>query len=142
MTRLRKLSTDSRGAAAIEFALLGPLLISLLLGVLMIGTQMQTYNALRSVASDVNRYTVVEYQKQNELNTSEIKLMANSIARRSPYNLSPDKLDVTVNQETISGITGAKKFKLTLSYTPMKVNGLFEAASPTMTESMSIIVAD
>jgi len=145
MTRMDRLFSaigkDRRGAAAIEFALLGPTLILMMMGVLMVGTHMQAYNAVRGVASDINRYTMVEYQKENELNKNEIQLMANSIARRSPYNLSVDRLDVVVTEESTS-ITGAKMFKVVLSYTPHEITSLVKVGSPTVTQSKTIFVPE
>ena len=140
LRQFARVLSDRRGSAAVEFAILGPVLISMLLGVLMIGTQMQNYNALRSIAYDVSRYTVIEYQKDNKLTADQINLVTANIAGRSPYNLSRDELSSTVVEQA-SGITGAKKFVLTLSYTPMDISGILPA-SPTLTETQSIIVAD
>ena len=84
MRMLQRLRDDCDGAAMVEFALLAPIMLVMLFGVLMMGVQMQTYNALRGIAYDVNRYTVVEYQKANDLNASQISQVAASIARSSP----------------------------------------------------------
>ena len=48
MSTLRRLRRDDRGAAIIEFALLAPVLLGLMLGVLQMGLQMQSFNALRA----------------------------------------------------------------------------------------------
>ena len=56
MTRLalfRRLRANARGAVAIEFALLGPAFIVMLLGVLQVGIGLQSYNALRNASADV-----------------------------------------------------------------------------------------
>lgn len=64
---LRALLRQKQGSVVTEFALLAPTILALMLGVLQIGIGMQNYNAMRSVASDVMRYAVVNYQTGNEL---------------------------------------------------------------------------
>jgi Flp pilus assembly protein TadG len=113
---------DKQGAAVIEFAILAPLLLTMLIGVLMMGVELQNYNALRSIAYDVNRYTVVEYQKSNKIDTDQIENVAVSLASHLPYTLASDRLDVTAVVGTTS-IAGAKQFDLTYSYTPKNLSG-------------------
>lgn len=132
---------DESGAAVIEFAILAPLVIAMLLGVLATGIQMQGYNALRAIAYDVNRYTIIEYQKANQLDKQQIAEVAVSIARNSPYDLAGDRLDAVVTEET-TGVTGAKRFVLSLSYTPPSIVTVFDIHPPTITQTESIIVAD
>jgi Flp pilus assembly protein TadG len=63
--RLRALCQDQRGAVAIEFALIGPAFIALLLGVLQIGVALQSYNAIRNVSADIARDVTVPYPHDN-----------------------------------------------------------------------------
>ena len=137
---LRQLGGDTRGAAAIEFAILGPLLISMLLGVLMVGMQMQTYNSLRAVAFDVNRYVVVEYQKGNKLSNGQIEQVAYSLASAEPYSLKRQFKATVPQAEEV--MTGAKKFVLTVEYQPAAVNALIDVTPPKLTYDQSIIVVD
>jgi len=132
---------DSRGAAAIEFALLAPAIIMMLLGVLMVGLHMQSYNSARSIVYDVNRYTVVEYQKNNQIDEGQIEEVARSIATSSPYNFPTDNLNVTVG-EVASGMTGAKRFNMTLTYTPIEIALPMDIGVPTIVKSHSIIVPE
>ena len=60
---MRRLTANERGASAVEFALLAPVFISLMLGVVEVGMYMQNYSAVRSLASDASRFAAVEYQK-------------------------------------------------------------------------------
>ena len=61
MTRLfKRLAHDLQGSVAIEFALIGPVFLTMFLGVLQIGIGMQNYNALRGISADVARYAVVK----------------------------------------------------------------------------------
>jgi len=135
----RQLIGDKRGAVAVEFAILAPAIIVLLLGVLMIGLHMQSYNSVRSIAYDVERYTVVEYQKENKLLPAQIEQVAQSIGRLSPYNFNSDRLNASVVTEA-SGMTGAQKFVLTLTYTPQKISALMKVQPPVITQTQSIIV--
>ena len=42
---------DESGSAVVEFALVGPVLIAMLMGVFHVGMAMQNYNALRSASA-------------------------------------------------------------------------------------------
>ena len=135
----REVFKDRDGAAAIEFALLAPVVIVMLLGVLMIGLYMQAYNSVRSIAFDVERYTVVEYQKNNNMLPAQITQVAYAIGRQSPYNFDSDRLYALVEEEP-TGVTGAKKYLLTLSYTPAEISAIMKIQPPTITQTQSIIV--
>ena len=112
-----RLRREQDGAAVIEFAMLAPVLLAMCIGILAIGVQMQNYSAMRSLASDLNRYTVVEYQKSNEMTITDIRNVATSLAVNPLYGLQGDRLDVEV-AEVASPVSGAKKISLTLSYSP------------------------
>lgn len=136
---IRRWYDDKRGSALIEFALIGPALIAMLMGVLWVGLQMQKYNALRSIAADVSRYTVVEYQKDDKLTADQIQSVAVAIAVKSPYDMTSDQLDASVTEET-SPVAGAKDFYLELTYTPDFLS--YYGISPvTMTYTQNIYVA-
>lgn len=142
MTRfrvLRRWFTDERGNAAIEFAIVGPTLIAMLLGVLWVGLQMQKYNALRSIAADVNRYTVVEYQKDDKLTSDQIESVAAAIAVKAPYNLTGSQFDATVTAQS-SPVAGATDFYMVLDYTPDNFLSYFGISAITMTYTQNIYV--
>jgi len=137
---LRDLRVDTVGATVIEFAILAPAVIAMIMGVFTIGMQMQSYNALRSIAGDVNRYTVVEYQKANELTAEQIQQVAASIAVHAPYDLSGDELDVAVTEGgTI--VEGAKRFSVVLTYTPFNALKFYHINAMTLTYRQNIYVA-
>lgn len=115
---LARLRADQSGAAIIEFALLAPMILLVLFGVFGLGLQLQNYNALRSAAADIGRYTVVEYQKANKIGNEQVRDVAFARATRSPYSLQADRLDVTVADEAVP-IAGAKKIRITLAYQAM-----------------------
>lgn len=113
---IRAVLLDERGSVAVEFALIGPTFIALMLGVLQIGMGMQNYNALRSVGSDVMRYAVVNYQTNNDLNNTQVSDYARSIAARSPYGLDSARLAISVTPVTNSRVAGTIEKTLSMTY--------------------------
>lgn len=136
---IRRLLTDTKAGSAIEFALLAPAMITMLMGVMWVGIQMKAYNELRSVAADVSRYTVIEYQKSNKLTAAQISDVAAATAVRLPYALVGDNLDVTVTEPT-SPVTNTRKLVLQLSYTAPSLLQFAGIGSPTLSFSQIIYV--
>ncbi len=114
---LRRLGRDERGGPTIEFALLMPAMFTLLFGVLQIGLQMYSFNAIRSIASDTARYTMVEYQKDDKLSASQVESKAIAIASNTPYTLNAANFDADVTTPA-TDITGMIKVQLDITYTP------------------------
>ncbi len=114
---LTRLARDTKAAMMVEFALLAPLLITMMIGVFHVGQRMQNFNAVRSVASDAGRYVMVEYQKGNEVTNADIQSVVRGSAVGMPYMLDTDQLTVTAKTETVSRIVGAKEINLTIEYT-------------------------
>lgn len=116
-THLARLRGDRSGATAIEFALLGPLLFTLLLGILQFGLAMQAYNAMRSASADVARFAVVERQKGNAVTATALSTKARTTAVASPYKLLNANLsNAVVTVATTQRVTGATEYKLQYNY--------------------------
>ena len=135
---------DTRGAVIIEFAILGPLVIGLMIAVFQIGLGMQAYNSMRSVAGETARFAVVEFQQGETaatLTTDDIEDQAITIATSSPYNLG-DSVDIEVNDAPVAEqtIVGARKIEMTITYTVPLVLPFFDWTSPTLTHSRPIYV--
>lgn len=130
---------DTGGAVAIEFAILAPVMFALMIGVFQIGFHMQNYNAMRSITDDASRFTVVEYQKANELSATEIESAAYAIAVNPPYGLRGDQLDITAQEQT-SEITGTRKFALNISYNPHNFLSFIDVAALKLTYAKPIYV--
>ncbi len=113
LTYLRK---DQSGSVAVEFALVGPLLIGMLMGVLQIGVGMQNYNALRGISADVARYSVVNYQTANRLTVGQLQDYANGVAATPPYGLIRDRFTATIAPAANQRVTGATEYTITLDY--------------------------
>lgn len=141
-----RLVRDQQGAVIIEFAILGPLVIGLMLAVFQIGMGMQAYNSMRSIAGETARYAVVEFQQgetELTLTNDEIEAQAVTIATSSPYNLD-DTVDISANDAPVAEqtVAGARKINVTITYTVPLVLPFFDWASPTLTHSRPIYVID
>lgn len=104
------------GSVIVEFALLGPTLLAMFLGVLHFGIGMQNYNALRSISGDVARYAVVNYQTNQRRSTSELSDYAKRIATRAPYGLVSRRFAATMIAAPTQRVAGATEYTLTLTY--------------------------
>ncbi len=116
MTMFARLKRDSGGAATVEFGLLGPIVITMMLGVLQMGVAMWSYNSLRSVASETARYAVTNYQAANKISASSISAQATSIATNTPYGLTADNLSITVTTAATQRVSGATEMTLMMTY--------------------------
>ena len=142
MTRkkLRALPGDTQGAALIEFAILAPAIFAMMFGVLQVGYHMLAYNAVRAVVSDTARYTIIEYQKQVMLTTTQIEDKAEAYAVNAPYGLNAANLTATATKP-VTDIAGTTKFMLTLTYVPASFLGFMNIGSPTITVTRPVYVA-
>ncbi len=111
-----RLRHDTVGAVVIEFALLGPALIVMLLGVLQVGMGLQSYNAMRSLSADIARYAMVQYQTGNQLSNSQIRAWGRNHGRAAPYLFTSTRLDVIVEDAATQRVTGAKELTITVTY--------------------------
>ena len=114
LSRIRKNETAS---AAVEFALIGPLFLTMFMGVMQVGIGMQNYNALRSISADTARYAVVNYQKSNLLTAIQLQDYATNIAQAPPYGLevSP-RFTVFVSSPVTQRVAGATEFQIRVTY--------------------------
>lgn len=124
----------------VEFALLGPLLIAMMLGVLQVGIAMQSYNAIRNVSADVARHAAVQYQTENLLSNSQIRQVALTTAVNSPYLLDRDGLDVSVETAMTQRVTGATELTLEIAYEVPSILTMMGWASPTIEFERPIFV--
>jgi len=113
---LRTIRLETSGAAALEFALVGPALIAMLLGVLQVGIGMQNYNALRNVSAEVARYAMVQYATGNNLTNNQLNGYAYTVGENSPYLLKNARLVSSVTDAATQRVTGATEKTLRLEY--------------------------
>lgn len=139
---VQKLTGDRRGSVIIEFALLAPVMIVMMIGVFQVAVYMQNYNALRSVVSDTVRFVSVEYQKDNDLNADEIHSILLSQAVGAPYLLDTDRIDININPVGTSRIAGATEFDISVSYTLEDWLPFVELEETTLTYARPLFVVN
>ena len=137
----RRLVADSSGATIVEFALLAPAFIVMLLGVMQVGIGLQNYNALRNVSADVARHAMVEYARGNELNNDELETYAKSAGDGAPYLLTGNRLTVDVATVDAPRVTGATELTLSMTYTIPSVISSMGLEGPTIEFSRPIFLA-
>lgn len=141
-TSFQRLLGDRCGAIAIEFALLGPLLITMMFGVFQSGIYLQNYNAVRSLGSDSGRLVMIEFQKGNDMANQDIQSVIRGLAVNAPYLLKPDRLQVTTTTEATSRVTGAKEISVRIDYTPTDILPFVELPNTTISYTRPIFVVD
>jgi Flp pilus assembly protein TadG len=129
---LNRLRRENTGVAAIEFALIGPAFIVMILGVLQVGMGLQSYNAMRNLSADVARYSMVQYQTGNALSNSQIRSWARNHAQGAPYLLDPDRLGVTVEEPETQRVAGARELNITVTYRINSVLEFIDIDGPTL----------
>lgn len=140
--RLTRIWTDRSGAIAIEFALLGPLLITLMIGVFQIGVYLQNYNAVRSLGSDTGRIVMVAFQNGNDMANQDIQSVLRGLAVNAPYFLDPDRLNVTTTTVLASRITGAKEISVKIDYALSDFLPFVDLPETTVSYTRPIFVVD
>ena len=111
-----RLASDRRGSVLMEFALLAPVLLTLIVGVVQVGIHVQNANAVRSLASDGARAAVVEYQRGNILTDEQIAADIHSRGVGPRYNLNLLPEDVVVTERTPSRIAGVTEMTISITY--------------------------
>lgn len=137
----RALSRDRTGAALVEFALVAPVLLTMLLGVVQVGSWVQSYNAVRNLVNDTARFTMVEYQRGNKIDNDSVEDRAKFIAASSRYNL----IEVNVVPDAVTKTTqvnGVKQLNLKVTYTPPKFVPFVSATAPAITYDRDIYLYD
>lgn len=113
---LLRLLRRREGSVVVEFALIGPVMIAMMLGVLQFGIGMQNYNALRAVSGDVARYAVINYQTSNKLTNAQLQDYARAVAIKRPYGLMNSRLQVNVIDAPTQRVTGATEKTMSVTY--------------------------
>jgi Flp pilus assembly protein TadG len=113
---LRKLCGHSGGSAAIEFGLIAPAFLLMLLGVFQVGIWMQSYNAMRNSVAETSRNVAVQYQTNNQLTTAQIEDTGLAVATTSPYMLEAASTDVNAVEILPRKFATAREIELTVTY--------------------------
>lgn len=125
-----------------EFALLAPLLMTMMFGVFQTGMYLQNYNAVRSLGSDAGRFVMIEFQKENDMANQDIQSVIRGLAVNPPYLLDADKLEVTTTTAEVSRVVGAKEITVQIDYTPSDILPFVDLPVTTISYSRPIFVVD
>ena len=134
------LMLDQTASAAVEFALIGPLFLTMFMGVMQIGIGMQNYNALRSISADTARYAVVNYQRGNQLTAIQLQTYASNVAQAPPYGLQSTRFVSFVSTPITQRISGATEFQIRLTYRVRSWLGLIGIGEIPLTYTRPIFV--
>ncbi|PLK25840.1 TadE/TadG family type IV pilus assembly protein [Novosphingobium sp. TH158] len=139
---LNRLGCDESGSMAIEFALLVPLLITMLLGVFQIGLAMQSYNAMRGATADIARYAVIEYQNDNFRDTNDLTTTARAMATAAPYMLDNTRLTISVSRPLTQRVAGTTELAISVSYTVPSVMKLIGVSDLRLNYSRPVFLTE
>jgi Flp pilus assembly protein TadG len=134
------LKDQERGAVIVEFALLAPVLIAMMLGILQIGFAVQNYNAVRNVSADVARATMISYIDGHPMTNDSIILLSQQTAEGAPYLLSPSRLTVDAQDVATPQVTGTTEKTLTITYRIPTIVDSFGLRGPQISYSRALIV--
>jgi len=137
LTRVRR---DNSGSVVVEFAIIGPTMLAMMLGVFQIGIGMQNYNAMRSIAAETARHAIVNYQTGNKLSNSQLADHAKTVGISPPYSLQYDRLAASVNDAAVQRVSGAKELTVTLTYRVPTILGIIGISDIPMSFSRPIFV--
>lgn len=140
LSKMLRMRHDSDGSVVVEFALIGPVFLAMLLGVVQVGMGMQSYNAIRNVASDVSRDVMIEYLTNNKLSAKQIKQTALATSVSAPYLLDGDSLEVEVTEPDTQRVDGAREFEFTIKYDIPSVLNFMGFDAPTIEHTRPIFV--
>lgn len=133
---------DISGSAAIEFGLLAPVFIAMLVGVLQVGDWMQSYNAMRNSIADTARNVSVEYQTDNRLTDVQIAQYGLATATTAPYLLNTDNVTIDVDQPAVQRIAGARELELTITYEMSSFLEVVGISGPTVSYSRPLFLTN
>lgn len=140
LSACRRLCRNDRGAVLVEFALLAPVLIVMMLGVLQVGLTMQNYNAVRNVSADIARYAMIQYTDGHPITADALEAHTLAVAEASPYLLSSDRITVHATDVATPQVTGTAEKTLTISYQIPTVLDNLGLRGPSISYSRSLIV--
>lgn len=134
--RLRRLVRDQRGSALIEFALVSPMVILLIMAALQFGLSLRANAGLRDLAGWAGREAVVSYQLTSDpvIGPEQLRTMITQRAQHPRYNLTDGTLNVTVTSVADTTLLTVNRVRIRISYGyPMSIPLL-----PRMTVPLSV----
>jgi Flp pilus assembly protein TadG len=139
---LALLARDSKGSAAIEFGIIAPVFLMMLLGVFQVGVWMQAYNAMRNAVAATARSVAVEYQTDNKLTDSQIANTGLAVATTNPYMLDANLIEVDVDTPASQPFPGARELTLTFTYQMPSFLDFAGITGPSISYSRAMFVSE
>jgi Flp pilus assembly protein TadG len=139
---IRKIGRDQEGAGAVEFAIAAPAGLAMMVGIVQLGMVMQAYNALRSIAGDAARYTVVQYQIGTQLTDQQIEGIVLSRATGNDYQLKQQNLTISATTIASPEIDKIKQVDVSIAYQVPSFMPFFKAKDFEMSVDKSIYLLD
>jgi Flp pilus assembly protein TadG len=139
---LTTLAGNRDGSVAIEFGIIAPAFLMMLLGVFQVGVWMQAYNAMRNAVAATARSVAVEYQTDNKLTDSQIANTGLAVATTNPYMLDPNLIEVDVDAASTQPFPGARELTLTFTYQMPSFLGFAGISGPSVSYSRSLFVSE
>jgi Flp pilus assembly protein TadG len=133
---------DESGSTIVEFGILAPIIVAMMLGVLHVGLGVQSYNAVRHVASDTARHAMIQFGNGAPMTNLGLENYANNTGEAAPYLLTDTRLTATVTDVTTPRVARTFEKTLTITY---QMPTLFEDMGlngPLITFSRPIIVTN
>jgi Flp pilus assembly protein TadG len=140
--KMNSILGDNSGSVAIEFALLIPVLVTMLMGVFQIGIAMQSYNAMRGAAGDISRYMVIQFQTGNYRDTNDLTTSARSMATAAPYSLDTSRLTISVSRPTTQRVAGATELSISMNYNAPSVMNLIGVRDIPMSYTQPVFLSE
>lgn len=138
--RIRALFRSTAGGATVEFALVAPLLITMVLGTIQFGMWMSAYNGLRSAADDTGRYVTVRYQQDKIISNFDIAICARNRAIAAPYYLDDGNVTTYVADAATQSITGVTEKSLKIVYEMPSILGFADVPDFEMSYTRPLFV--
>ena len=139
---LTTLAGNRDGSVAIEFGIIAPAFLMMLLGVFQVGVWMQAYNAMRNAVAATARSVAVEDQTDNKLTDSQIANTGLAVATTNPYMLDPNLIEVDVDAASTQPFPGARELTLTFTYQMPSFLGFAGISGPSVSYSRSLFVSE
>jgi Flp pilus assembly protein TadG len=133
---------DRQGSVAIEFGIIAPVFLMMLLGVFQVGVWMQAYNAMRNAVAATARSVAVEYQTDNRLTDSQIANTGLAVATSNPYMLDANLIEVDVDAPSSQPFPGARQLTLTFTYQMPSFLDFAGISGPSVSYSRSMFVSE
>jgi Flp pilus assembly protein TadG len=114
----RRLIGNQRGSALIEFALVSPLLIMIILAALQFGLMLRANAGLRELAGWAGRQAVVSYQVKasDGINPAALKTLIENEAMSRKYNLENGTLKVVTTSVQNTALLTVNEVGIKLNY--------------------------